>query len=175
VKIHVASGTKPSYGHAMTLDSYWQTDNARIWLSVNRNYGRVGGRVNWVGDAPERVEFLTGWPVLRLRLVRATRRTRLQTAMQIRKSSWHAHLPHAWLGVPEQFMIDAAGSRSCLRRDGDAYAFDFTGMSPLPQGNGLERRAAVLLEEIENFRRFHPDVLDRLGIQIEVRFQDDSE
>ena len=39
----------------------------------------------------------------------------------------------------------------------------------------INGRAAVLLEEIENFRRFHPDVLDRLGIQIEVRFQDDSE
>lgn len=53
--------------------------------------------------------------------------------------------------------------------------FDFTGLSPLQKGNDLERRAAVLLEEIENFRRYHPEVLDRLGIQIDVRFQDDGE
>jgi hypothetical protein len=62
-----------------------------------------------------------------------------------------------------------------LRRGGDTYVFDFTGLSPRPQGDDLERRAVVLLEEIENFRRHHPEVLDRLSIEIAVRFLSESE
>src|SRR5438552_3657491 len=95
-------------------------DTQRIWLGINGNYCRVGGKVNWdPAGAPVLVEYLAGWPVLVLRLVRDARRTRLQTAMQIRKSSWHAHLPRERLGIPTQFRIDAAASRRCLRSEGD--------------------------------------------------------
>lgn len=121
------------------------------------------------------VEYLTGWPVLTLRLVAACRRRRVQTAIQIRKSSWHAHLPRERLGIPAQFTIGATASRSCLRRDGDTYVFDFTGISPRREDDGLERRAVVLLEDIEDFRRYHPEVLDQLGIEIIIRFRDESE
>jgi hypothetical protein len=95
--------------------------------------------------------------------------------MQVRKTSWHAHLPRQRLGIPEHFVIGAAASRRCLRTEGDVYVFDFTGMSPKPESDDIERRAVVLLEEIENFRRFHPEVLERLGIQVSVEFADDTE
>lgn len=121
------------------------------------------------------VEFLAGWPVLKFRLVGERHRSQVQTAMQIRKSSWHAHLPRERLGIPARFNIDATKSRSCLRCEGDVYLFDFTGMSPQPPVEDLERRAVVLLEEIENFRRNHPEVLDRLGIEVTVGFRDDLE
>jgi hypothetical protein len=51
----------------------------------------------------------------------------------------------------------------------------FTGLTPKPAIDELERRAVVLLEEVENFRRHHPEVLDRLGIEVEVRFCEDAE
>jgi hypothetical protein len=164
----------PSYVQLMSILPDNVLDSSGIWLSVNGRYGRVGGKVNWDRNAPALVEFLTGWPVLSFRLVQGARRTQTQTTMQMRKSSWHAHLPRERLGVPTRFRISAGASRGCLRIDGDAYIFDFTGMSPRPQGDAL-RRAAVLLEEIENFRRYNPEVFERLGVRIEVRFQDDSE
>jgi hypothetical protein len=159
----------------MTTSSQAEPDSARIWLSVHGGYGRIGGVVNWLAtEGPLLVEYQTAWPVLGVRLVKERRRSRVQTALQIRKSSWHAHLPRERLGVPAQFRIDATASRNCLRREGDIYVFDFTGMSPLPQNNDFERRAVVLLEEIENFRRHHPEVLDRLGIEIAVSFREES-
>jgi hypothetical protein len=33
----------------------------------------------------------------------------------------------------------------------------------------------VLLEEIEKFRQYHPEVLDRLGVEIAVSFRDEPE
>jgi hypothetical protein len=151
-------------------------DSTRTWMSVAENYGRIGGSISWgVKDAPVLVEYLTGWPVVTLRLVNVLRRARVQTAMQIRKSSWHAHLPRERLGIPTRFVIGAAASRSCLRREGDFYVFDFTGMSPLRQDDTLERRAVVLLEEMENFRRHHLEVLDQLGVEVIIRFRDDTQ
>jgi hypothetical protein len=50
--------------------------------------------------------------------------------------------------------------------------FDFTGMAPLPTGD-LETRVVVLLEQLEDVRRNHPEVFDRLGIDVRVEFQDD--
>jgi hypothetical protein len=47
-------------------------------------------------------------------------------------------------------------------------------MMPLPS-NDLNRRATILLEEIESFRRHHPEVLDQLGIDIQVVFREDPE
>jgi len=167
---------KAGYGNGVTIASQSSVDRARIWLSARGTYGRIGGDVNWAaGEEPLVVEYLAGWPILKVRLVRGRRRSRVQTAMQIRKSSWHAHLPRERLGIPTKFKISAAASRNCLCCEGDVYTFDFTGMSPLPAVDDLERRAVVLLEEIENFRRSHPEVLDRLGIEVTVGFRDELE
>ncbi|MCP1829120.1 hypothetical protein J2R76_005820 [Bradyrhizobium sp. USDA 4532] len=153
-----------------------ELDGIGIWLSLGEGYARVGGSVNWDPErGPLWVEFLTGWPVLTIQLAAGSRRARLRTTMQIRKSSWHAHLPRGRLGIPDRFVIGSAASRKCLRQQGDTYVFDFTGMSPLPQIDDLERKAVVLLDELENFRRHHPEVLARLGIEIAVRFQEESD
>jgi hypothetical protein len=73
------------------------------------------------------------------------------------------------MGVPAQFRIDAEASRRCLRQEENSFVFDFTGMAPLPEDD-MECRLVVLLDEIESFRRYHPDILQRLGVSIEVSF-----
>jgi hypothetical protein len=39
----------------------------------------------------------------------------------------------------------------------------------------VDLAAVVFLEEVENFRRHHPKVMERLGIEIEVRFRGEPE
>src|ERR1700729_3289519 len=103
------------------------------WLTLSARYGRVGGKVCWQEEAaPRFVEFTGGWPLVTLRLVQQRQRTSIQTGIQARSSSWHAHLPRRQLGVPSKFRISASESRTCSRQAGDTYVFDFTGMAPLP-------------------------------------------
>ena len=53
-----------------------------IWLTTHDNYGRVGGSARWGTEGVLRmVEYLAGWPVLKLRLVKEHRRSRLQSAI----------------------------------------------------------------------------------------------
>jgi hypothetical protein len=47
-------------------------------------------------------------------------------------------------------------------------------MAPLPTSN-VDRRLIVLLDEIDSFQRHHPEVLDRLGIEVRVLFRDEPE
>jgi hypothetical protein len=47
-------------------------------------------------------------------------------------------------------------------------------MMPLPT-DSFERRLVILLDEIENVRRYHPEVMVRLGVQIKVLFEDQGE
>lgn len=146
---------------------------AACWLRVSTHYGRVGGRVYWQDEtAPRFAEFGGDWPLVTLQLVQERRRSRIQTAIQARPSSWHAHLPARLLGIPSQFRIAAADSRSCARKLGDTFIFDFTGMAPLPPDD-LQRRAIILLDEIESLRRNHPEVLAQLGIDLKIHFHED--
>jgi hypothetical protein len=143
-----------------------------IWMSISEAYARVGGRFRDSGPSgPRFVEFGGHWPLVSGRLIKS-RTARPLSAMQIRNSSWHAHVPKGRLGIPSAFRINADASRKCVRCEGDAFYFDFTGMTPLPS-NDLERRLLVLLDEIENFQRYHPEVLDRLGITIQVLLRED--
>ena len=61
-----------------------------------------------------------------------------------------------------------------MRRDGEFYLFDFSGIAPLPEDD-LERRAAVLLEQLEDMRRLHPGVFARLGIDVQIVFRDEHD
>jgi hypothetical protein len=45
-------------------------------------------------------------------------------------------------------------------------------MAPLPSDD-IEPRAVVLLEQLEDIRRSHPEIFDRLGIGVRVEFRDD--
>jgi hypothetical protein len=83
-----------------------------------------------------------------------------------------ARVPRKRLGIPEQFRLDQATSRRCVRREGENYVFDFSGMAPLPSDD-MERRAVVLLEQLEDIRRSHPEIFERLGIEVRVEFRDD--
>jgi hypothetical protein len=150
--------------------------NSSVWLSVTDRYARVGGPAAWSTDTglPRFVEFRGAWPIISLELVSEQRVNRLQTSLQVRSCSWHAHVPRRRLSIPARFRIDAAQSRSCRRDEGLAHVFDFTGTMPLPTDN-LDRRLIVLLEEIDAFRRHHPEVLHRLGIEVEVSFRDEPE
>jgi len=145
-----------------------------FWLTISDRYARVGGRVWWqdTTEAPRLVEFNVDWPVLGIRMVSQRRRTHIQTSVQARASSWHAHLPRTSLGIPASFRISASDSRACGQTVGDQHLFDFTGLAPLPSDD-LERRAIVLLQEIENFREKHPEVLLRLGIDVNILFKDE--
>src|SRR6266481_494635 len=116
-----------------------------IRMSFYQNWGRVGGVVNWSeGQEPKYVEFVGVWPVIRIGLTTNRRRIFPSSTIQRRKGSWHAHVPRRRLGIPEQFRLDHAGSRRCVRREGDYFVFDFIGMAPLPSDD-FERRAVVLL------------------------------
>ena len=144
-----------------------------FWLTVSERYGRVGGRVLWEENAaPSFVKFHRGWPLVTLELVRQRQRSSIQTGIQARPSSWHAHLPRRLLGIPAQFRISALESRARGYQDGTLYVFDFTGMAPLP-ADDLERKAIILLEEIESLRQNHPEILARLGIEVIIHFHDD--
>ena len=158
-----------AYGMAMSLPCY------DLWLSFTKTYSRVGGRVIWpAAYAPRFVEFAGSWPVIRISLTGEERRNHLRSRIQIRKSSWHAHLPRRRLGAPAAFCLTAQESRRCVSSEVNRYVCDFTGLTPLPSDD-LERRAIVLLEQIEDIRRFHPEVLDRLGIAFRVVFLDSIE
>jgi hypothetical protein len=63
--------------------------------------------------------------------------------------------------------------RDGFSQDGNVFMFDFTGMAPLPEDDA-ERNFLVLLDEFDNFRH-HPEILDRLSIEVDVRFRDDDE
>jgi hypothetical protein len=145
-------------------------------MTINTRYGRTGGPVTWTTERrrPRFADFQGHWPIISVRLVDQKHRGGFQTSLQVRKSSWHAHLPARRLGIPKRFRITAAASQTCRRPDGDAYIFDFTGMMPLPVDN-TRRRLMVLLDEIDNFQRHHPELLADLGIEIRVVFRDDGE
>jgi hypothetical protein len=159
----------------MAVEQQSMNNMAVTWLSFRDGYNRIGGRVTWATEEPRWVEYLSGWPVLKVRVAGRKSRSLVQSAMQIRKSSWHAHLPRERLSIPAKFKMNALDSRICLRQEGDTYAFDFTGMGSGSSSDELERRVIVLLEDLENVRRFHPDILDRLGIDIAVNFRDEGE
>jgi hypothetical protein len=144
-----------------------------MWLSINGKYGRVGGPVSWELDTALRfAEFESDWPILRVRLVAKRRRSRIQTAVQARKSSWHAHLPRRHLAVPSSFAVTARTAREKHRLEGEWHVFDFTGSAALPDDD-LDRRLVVLLDEIESFRRHHPEVFERFGVTVAVSFHDE--
>jgi hypothetical protein len=83
-------------------------------------------------------------------------------------------LPKRRLGIPSRFEISAEQSRGCWSQKGDLCGFDFTGLAPLPNTD-LESRAILLLENIEDMQRNHPDVFTRLGISVTVRFEDGAD
>src|SRR6516162_1616864 len=143
-----------------------------MWLSINGSYGRVGGPVCWDLLDPIRfVEFDPDWPILRVRLVNQRRRSRIQTTVQARKSSWHAHLPRRRLGIPSGFLVTARTAQERLRREGEWHVFDFTGNATLPEDD-LDRRLVVLLDRLEKLRGLHPEVFERLGVAVTVSFHD---
>jgi hypothetical protein len=146
------------------------------WLTIGDRYGRTGGPIMWAADAvpPKFAVFSGRWPIISIELGRERCRTRLQTGLQVRNCRWHAHVPRGRLGIPPRFRIGAAESRSCRRDAGGAYVFDFTGMTPLPTAD-VDRRLIVLLDEIDSLQRHHPEVLDRLGIEVRVLFRDELE
>lgn len=146
------------------------------WLTLAEGYGRLGGRVAWQpGAAPRFAAFTVKWPLVSVTLVSRRSEVAPATLLQIRHASWHAHFPKRRLHIPSTFRISAAGSRDCCRiRNETSFAFDFTGLAPLPT-NDIERRAIVLLDEIDTLRRVHPDVLDRLGIVIDIKLRDDPD
>lgn len=145
-----------------------------LWFSKSGRHARIGGKSTWdEAQRPRFAEFAGSWPIVRVTFAAQLRRSRLQTAMQMRARSWHAHVP-VDLGIPDRFAIDAFASQRCLKLDGDGYLFDFTGMAP-PPGDDIERRLLVLLDSIEDFRRNHSQLLDKLGIEIEVRIRESVE
>ena len=146
------------------------------WLTLTESYGRLGGRVVWrPEEAPRFAEFTVNWPVVSVSLVSRRSFAAPATALQIRATSWHAHFPKRRLHIPNTFRISAAGSQGCCRITNElSFAFDFTGLAPLPIDD-IDRRAIVLLEEIDTLRRVHPDVLDRLGIVVEITIRDDPD
>jgi hypothetical protein len=146
-----------------------------IWMSFLDSTSRMGGSVVWEENAmPRFVEFLSGWPIIGVQFTTIKRISSLCTTIQRRKLSWHAHVPRRRLGVPDGFRLDHKAIRGCIRQVADSYIFDFAGMAPLPSDE-IERRFVVLLEELEEVRRFHPEVLDRLGIEVRVIFRDDPD
>jgi hypothetical protein len=148
------------------------------WITFSGRYGRVGGPVEWQADratAPRFAEFSGAWPIIAVCLVRNRRSTKRQTSLQARNRSWHAHVPCRRLGIPHHFRIRADESRGCSREMDEALVFDFTGMAlPLADDFDLERRLIILLEEIDVFQKAHPEVLDRLGIDVRISFRDES-
>src|SRR6516162_7144239 len=159
----------PGFDHDATINDQ---NGFAMWLSIRGAYGRVGGPVLCdSADAARFVEFQPDWPILRIRLVNQARRSRIQTAVQARKSSWHAHLPRRRLGIPSGFVVTARKAQDRLRREGGWHLFDFTGSATLPE-NDPDRRLVVLLDEIEGMRRHHPEVFERLGVTVTVSFHD---
>jgi len=145
-----------------------------MWLSINRSYSRVGGAVCWdFVDAVRFVEFQADWPIIRFRVVNKRRLSCIQTMVQARKSSWHAHLPRRRLGIPSGFLVTARTAQERLRREGEWHVFDFAGSATLPEDD-LDRRLVVLLDELEILRRQHPEVFARLGVAVTVSFHDEG-
>jgi hypothetical protein len=142
------------------------------WLSANGGLCRVGGRVTWQTqhDKPCVVEFLTRWPVIKIVLVDRPRLVHQRSSIQARKRSWHAHVPRE-VGIPKEFSLTGARSRELARMEQDACVFDLTGLAPTASSD-FDLRFLSLVETIQAFQKHHPEVAERLGVEVEVRFRD---